>query len=467
MLGGIGLSRCPVNTILFSLLATLVGGGGLSLSGPHLGLGDDLIDRLGRDPTHFHEVVRFDHRQIVVGEKSLADEFFSDRLIEPRNRGEAGDRTLDLLVEFLTGHDLDIPAAEFAGEADVLAPAADRQRQLILTHEHDAAAEHLTEDHLVNLSGLEGVGDQDLKVVAPPNNVDPLAAEFLDDVFDAIAANADTGADAVDTGVGTDDGHLAPVAGLTRDRPDLDHAVGNLGNLLLEQSLHELGTNPGENNLHPAADLPDLEDRGPDPLVGVERLAGNLLTARQNRLGGPEGDGGRGPFEAAHDARDHQADLFLKLVVDRIPLCFADLLDDDLFGRLGTDPPRQFGRVDLHTVTAAMDAPVGTIDRDLHIGGFAVLPRQSGDEGRLDRLKDDLLVDVLVAVNRIDDAEDFFWLHGCLGRRSRRTRSWSVFLGTARGERRQVSILRMSALPRNRLSKSDHAPQRQQPPAAR
>ena len=191
----------------------------------------------------------------------------------------------------------------------------------------------------------------------------------------------------------------------------------------------------------------------------MESLAGNLLTARQNRLGGPEGDGGRGPFEAAHDTRDHQADLFLELVVDRIPLRFADLLDDDLLGRLGTDPPRQFGRVDLHTVTAAMDAPVGTIDRDLHIGGFAVLPRQSGDEGRLDRLKDDLLVDVFVAVNRIDDAEDFFWLHGCLGRRSRRTRSWSVFLGTARGERRQVSILRMSALPRNRLSKSDHASQ--------
>ena len=234
LLGGIGLSRCPIDTILFALLATLVGGGGLRLRGPHLGLGDDLIDRLGRDPTHLHEVVRLDHRQIVIGEKSLTDELLSDRLIEPRDRGKAGDSTLDLLVEFLTRHDLDIPATEFAGETDVLAPAADRQRQLILTHEHDAAAEHLTEDHLVDLGRLQGVGDQDLQVVAPPNNVDPLAAEFLDDVLDAIAANADASADAVDTGVGTDDGHLAPVARLTGDRPDLDHAIGDLGNLLLE-----------------------------------------------------------------------------------------------------------------------------------------------------------------------------------------------------------------------------------------
>ena len=219
---------------------------------------------------------------------------------------------------------------------------------------------------------------------------------------------------------------------------------------------------PGEDDLDPTADLPDLKDRCPDALVGVERLSGDLLAPRQDRLGGPERHGGRGPLEAAHDPRHHQPDLLLELVVDRIPLRFADLLDDDLLGRLSADPARQFRSVDLDAVAGAMDAAVGPIDGHLHIRGFAILTRQGGDERCFDRLEDDLLVDFLVAMDRIDDAEDFFRLHGCLGRRSRRTGSCSVVVDLPpyhpREGWRLALILQMSALARDRPPTGPHPP---------
>jgi hypothetical protein len=328
---------------------------------------------------------------------------------------QLGRSSRDLLVELLAGHDLDVPAAELAGEPDVLAAAADRQGELILADEHDATAEHLAEDDFVHLGRLQGVGDEHLEVVVPADDVDPLAAELLDDVLDAVAADADAGTDAVDPVVGTDHRHLAAVAGLAGDRPDLDHPVGDLGDLLLEQPLHELRADPREDDLHPAADLADLEDRAPDPLVGVVRLAGDLLAPRQDRLLRADLNRGGGPLEAGYHARHHLADLLLELVVDGVALGFTDLLDDHLLGRLGADPAGEFRGVERLAVVRAGDLAVLAVDLDRDDGRLAELPRQGRDQRGLDRLEHDLLVDVLVAVDRVDDAEDFFGLHGVLG----------------------------------------------------
>ena len=53
------------------------------------------------------------------------------------------------------------------------------------------------EEHLLDLRRLQGVRDQHLQRVVPADDVDALAAQFLDDVLDAAAADADAGADAV------------------------------------------------------------------------------------------------------------------------------------------------------------------------------------------------------------------------------------------------------------------------------
>ena len=57
------------------------------------------------------------------------------------------------------------------------------------------------------------------------------------------------------------------------------------------------------------------------------------------------------------------------------------------------------------------------VDRDDDVFQLAVVLLGGRDEGRLDRLKDDLLVDVLLAVERIDDAQHVSGIHGqALGR---------------------------------------------------
>src|SRR5262249_50745346 len=143
--------------------------------------------------------------------------------------------SLDRLVELVEGHDLDVPADQFAGQANVLAAAADGQRQLIFLDEDDGSAEPRIEEYLLDGRRLQGVGDHDLERVVPTDDVDAFAAELVHNVFDARAADADAGADAIHLQVDARHGDLGAVASLAGDGLDLDGAVLDLGDLVLEQ----------------------------------------------------------------------------------------------------------------------------------------------------------------------------------------------------------------------------------------
>ena len=236
--------------------------------------------------------------EIVVGQEAFADQLLGQFGLHALQRGEADHGPLDLLVEFVAGHDFDVPAAELAGQADVLPAAADGQRKLVLAHQHDRPAQHLAEDHFFDLGRLQGVGDQDLQVVAPADDVDPFAGQLVDDVLDAVAAHAHAGADAIDPLVHAADGDLGAVAGLAGDGADFDHALGDLGDLLLEEPLHQLRLGAAEDHLHAAAGLADLVDRRPHALVGMVRFAGDLLAAGQDRLHVGQGHRGGAAFVA-------------------------------------------------------------------------------------------------------------------------------------------------------------------------
>src|SRR5262245_18411024 len=130
--------------------------------------------------------------------------------------------------------------------------------------------------------------------VVTPHDDDALdGAEFLDDVLDAAAANADAGTHAVHPGVDAADGYLGAIAGLAGDALDLDGAVLHLRDLPLEEPLYEHRVGPGKDHLHAVPGLLDVEDHLADLLANVVRLAGDLLAARQDRLGLADGhDGG-------------------------------------------------------------------------------------------------------------------------------------------------------------------------------
>ena len=141
------------------------------------------------------------------------------------------------------------------------------------------------------------------------------------------------------------------------------------------------------------------------------RFAGNLFAARQDGFDVVELHGGGAAFVALDDAGDHLADQFVVFVVQSVPFGLANLLDHHLLGRLGADPADGFFRVQRNAVVGATDRTVFAVDLDDDVLVFAVLLLGGRNQRRLDRLEDDFLVDVLVAMDRIDDPQDFIGVH--------------------------------------------------------
>ena len=147
------------------------------------------------------------------------------------------------------------------------------------------------------------MGIKHLQVVAPADDVDPFAGQLVDDILDAVAADAHAGPHAIDPLVHAADRDLGAVAGLAGDGADLDDAFGDFGDFLLEQPLHQLRLGAAEDDLHAAARLADFVDRGPHALVGVVRFAGDLLAAGQDGLDVGKRHGGGAAFVALDRCR--------------------------------------------------------------------------------------------------------------------------------------------------------------------
>ena len=114
-------------------------------------------------------------------------------------------------------------------------------------HQDDRPAEPRVEEHLArSAAGCRAFGISTCERVVPADDVDPLAAELVDDVLDPAAADADAGPDAVDLQVDAEmTATFDAVAGLAGDGPDLDGAVLDLGDLLLEEAADEVGVARG------------------------------------------------------------------------------------------------------------------------------------------------------------------------------------------------------------------------------
>ena len=123
-----------------------------------------------------------------------------------------------------------------------------------------------------------------------------------------------------------------------------------------------MGPGAAEDDLDPRPLLADLADRGPDPLVGVVRLAGDLLALGEDGLDVGQGDGGGAAFVALDDAGDQLVFLFHVLVVQGVALRLADLLDHHLLGGLGGDPLGDFLGGQGDAVVGSGDGPVLAVD---------------------------------------------------------------------------------------------------------
>ncbi len=247
------------------------------------------------------------------------------------------------------------------------------------------------------------MGIKHLQRFVPPHDVDPLATQLVDDVLDSRAAHADAGTDRVDLGVDRGDGDLRAITGFAGQGTDRDDLVGDFRNLELEQPPHKVGVRPAQDDLHPLTDLANVENDRPDALVGVIALARYLLASRQDRVGLAQVDDDRATLEPLDRARDQVGPLILEFVEKTVALGLADLLDDDLLGRLRGDPA-QLGRVHLEPVFGRLDRPRIGVDPHVDLRRFRIVLPRRRRECRLNPLEQNILRDILVAVDAIDDA---------------------------------------------------------------
>ena len=98
--------------------------------------------------------------------------------------------------------------------------------------------------HRGYLGGLERIHDQHLDRLVPANDVDLLPEKLVDDVFNAGSSDTDAGADTIHVVIVGRDRDLGPIARLPYDLHDLDHLLGDFGDLDCEEGLDQKGACP-------------------------------------------------------------------------------------------------------------------------------------------------------------------------------------------------------------------------------
>jgi hypothetical protein len=159
------------------------------------------------------------------------------------------------------------------------------------------------------------------------NNIDLLAAEFLDDVADAGSAGTNAGTDGVDLGVAGVDGNLGAIARIAGHGGDGDGLVGDFGDLEFEEAAHERRVGAREYELAAALRVfADLEEEAANSVTGAEFVAVAAFLMSEDGFGGAEFDYDVAALGATDGAGDDVADLVLILLEDLVLLDFAEAL---------------------------------------------------------------------------------------------------------------------------------------------
>ncbi len=131
--------------------------------------------------------------------------------------GEPHECLLELFVEFLAGHDLDVPAAQLASQSHVLATTTDGKRQLIFLDKHDCPADHVTKQHLFDFRGLKCIGNHHLGIVIVTHHIYMFPGELFADRLDSASPITHTYGNRVNLAVHAADGNFASITGFTAD----------------------------------------------------------------------------------------------------------------------------------------------------------------------------------------------------------------------------------------------------------
>src|SRR6266513_1563108 len=236
--------------------------------------GAQLVDRALVERLDLQQLVDRDISHLLERREALLDQDVGDLLVHVELLQEmALDATaflLLLLVRFVLGHQVDLPAGQLGGEPHVLAVAPDRHREVFLVDDNVHGVLFLVDHDRGHLGGRQGPDHELRRIGRPQHDVDPLTGDLLRHGLHPRAAHADAGADRVDALVVGEDGDLRAHARIARRRLDLEQAFLDLRHLELEQLHDELRRGARQDKLRAARLAVDLHHPGAHAVADPE-----------------------------------------------------------------------------------------------------------------------------------------------------------------------------------------------------
>jgi hypothetical protein len=159
-----------------------------------------------------------------------------------------------------------------------------------------------------------------------------------------------------------------------------------------------------QDDLDPLANLPDVKNHGADAFARLVALARDLLAPGEQGVGLAEVDGDRSTFEPLNGAGNQVTALIFELIKKTIAFGLANLLNDHLLGGLCRDPA-EVGGGDGLAVGGRRGLSRLAIDRDQDLFGFGIMFLGGRGQRRFDPFEQNVLGDVLVAMDAIDDPD--------------------------------------------------------------
>ena len=237
-------------------------------------------------------------------------------------------------------------------------------------------------------------------------------------------------------------GNLGAEACLTGDGTKLNSVIGDLTDLHLEETADEVGMTARENDLGATGAVLNGYNVGPDAVADIVLLCADALARRHDPLELAEIQDNITTVKTTHGATNDLACTILELLVDHLLLNLSDTLRNCLTGRLGGDTSKVTrGHLDLdlfadcdliidqaglgqgnfflrisnglndQRLGKSTDRSALGIDVDANLAGAGKALLGCGNEGRGDRLDEDLTFDTFFALEVVEHG-DKFGVHG-------------------------------------------------------
>src|SRR5262249_12972708 len=132
-------------------------------------------------------------------------------------------------------------------------------------------------------------------------------------------------------------GDLGALAGLAGSSTNLHGAVVNFGHFHFKQALNESRVRARDDDLRPLGRAIHHANDDTQTLANVVGFELGLFAFRQSSFGAAHVDDQIRAFGTFYDYGDELADAIVILVVDRVALGLAHLLQNDLLGGLRSD----------------------------------------------------------------------------------------------------------------------------------